>query len=162
MKFLSVKTICFLILSLVLSSACTETARQHGMVSSQPDHLNFHFYHFNLSTVPEASSVFIDGEFVGKTPLDLHISPFTDSRIVLEKDGYAPTLFQIDSGGESEELRIWNYLSGASGDIHAKQHFFNSVRQIEVPLLSHKQGSKSLYNGRILLTNLSHSRKQPQ
>lgn len=119
-----------------------------------------------IESFPSGASVFVNGEFVGKTPVDVSMNRDSHPLLVLKKDGYADTRVRIED--EWNGMTMLNALffpgipfgfpitgwiidtrSGATRE-YAEEH-------VVIPLLAEDAYQGVFYGGNVKVTNFNPS-----
>ena len=109
------------------------------------------------------ADVFVNGDFVGKTPIEIEMDVQSPQYVVLKAKGFADTNVQIAQ--ETSLALMTNFLTGPVAllgfplDARAGATATFSENEIEVPLLRPNENEKSLYGGNVLLTNVSKEKR---
>lgn len=105
------------------------------------------------------ADVFVNGDFVGKTPLEIEMDVQSPQHVVLTAEGYADTNIQI--ARETSLALMTNFLTGPVAllgfplDARAGATATFSENEIDVPLLRPNENEKAFYGGNVLLTNVA-------
>lgn len=115
-----------------------------------------------VDSIPSCAEVYMNGDFVGRTPLTLDLDRDTMPLLVLRKDEYADTRVQIDwrvnpgivtnvfPGG----ILVFPILFGFVVDVRSGAACSYAEDDIVVPLLFAEEKEMSLYDGGVLLSNV--------
>lgn len=105
------------------------------------------------------ADVFVNGDFIGKTPLEIEMDVQSPQYVVLKARGFADTNVQIAQ--ETSLALMTNFLTGPFAllgfplDARAGATATFSENEIDVPLLRPNENEKAFYGGNVLLTNIA-------
>lgn len=119
----------------------------------------------DIDSQPSGAEVFVNGDFVGKTPLTLSLLREEPPLLVLKEEGYADTRVQIERGGNGGLAAnalllpfppVLGMLFGLGFDFRAGTEDAFKETDIVVPLFLHDERADiTLYDGHVRISNIS-------
>ena len=87
------------------------------------------YQNVGIESAPEGAEVFLDGEWVGTTPLRLAISTASDHSVYLKKQGYRPELVVLSVNRPSDHI---DFLTPADIRVHLRLRTGAPERDLEL------------------------------
>lgn len=121
-----------------------------------------------IESFPSGAEVFSNGEFVGKTPVEVEMNRDAHPLIVLKKDGYADTRVQIEQEWNGTTMLNLLFLSGipvgfpiTGWIIDARSGATSEYTEdrVVIPLLTEDAYQGVFYGGNVKVTNFNASER---
>lgn len=121
-----------------------------------------------IESFPSGASVFLNGENVGKTPLEVEMNRDSHPLVVLKKDGYADTRLQIEQEWNGTTMLNLLFFPGIpfgfpiTGwilDARSGATSEYTEDRVLVPLLEENMYQGIFYDGNVKVTNFNPSEK---